>query len=93
VLLYLPDPARVGDGPLRRGEVPFLPNKLSQIELTSDRRVVEVVERDLIVRTSMSAGKTTSAKVVVCLLRGEDLTVAGAKLSGALVGHPLRAGC
>jgi hypothetical protein len=74
------------------GEVTFLPNKLSRIELTSER-MVEVVERDLIVRTSMSAGKTTSAKVLVRLLRGEGLTVAGAKLTGALVGHPLRAGC
>ena len=74
------------------GEVAFLPNKLSRIELTSDR-MVEVVETDLIVGISMSAGKTTSAKVIVRLLRGEGLTVAGAKLTGALVGHPLRAGC
>jgi molybdopterin-guanine dinucleotide biosynthesis protein len=63
------------------GEVAFLPNKLSRIELTSDR-MVEVVETDLIVGISMSAGKTTLAKVIVRLLRGEDLTVARAKLPG-----------
>jgi hypothetical protein len=37
----------------------------------------------LLVGTSMSAGKTTSAKVIVRLLRGEGLAVAGAKLTGA----------
>jgi hypothetical protein len=37
----------------------------------------------LLVGTSMSAGKTTSAKVIVRLLREAGLTVVGAKLTGA----------
>ena len=37
----------------------------------------------LLVGTSMSAGKTTSAKVIVRLLKGEGLAVVGAKLTGA----------
>lgn len=37
----------------------------------------------LLVGTSMSAGKTTSAKVIVRLLRQEGLSVVGAKLTGA----------
>ncbi len=37
----------------------------------------------LIVGTSMSAGKTTTAKVVVRLLKGMDLKVVGAKVTGA----------
>ncbi|MEW6636329.1 MAG: hypothetical protein AB1425_05885 [Actinomycetota bacterium] len=37
----------------------------------------------LLIGTSMSAGKTTSAKVIVRLLREKGLTVIGAKLTGA----------
>lgn len=37
----------------------------------------------LLVGTSMSAGKTTSAKVIIRLLRQEGLAVVGAKLTGA----------
>jgi hypothetical protein len=37
----------------------------------------------LLVGTSISAGKTTSAKVIVRLLKGEGLAVVGAKLTGA----------
>ena len=37
----------------------------------------------LIVGTSMSAGKTTSARAIVRLLREDGLTVIGAKLTGA----------
>ena len=37
----------------------------------------------LLVGTSMSAGKTTSAKVIVRLLREAGLVVVGAKLTGA----------
>jgi len=37
----------------------------------------------LLVGTSMSAGKTTSAKVIVRLLREAGLTIVGAKLTGA----------
>jgi hypothetical protein len=37
----------------------------------------------LLVGTSMSAEKTTSAKVIVRLLKGEGLAVVGAKLTGA----------
>jgi len=37
----------------------------------------------LLIGTSMSAGKTTSAKVIVRLLREAGLTVVGAKLTGA----------
>ena len=51
--------------------------------------VREVPEREfglpvvLLVGTSMSAGKTTSAKVIVRLLREAGLAVVGAKLTGA----------
>jgi hypothetical protein len=51
--------------------------------------VQDVPEREfglpvvLLVGTSMSAGKTTSAKVIVRLLREAGLTVVGAKLTGA----------
>ena len=51
--------------------------------------VQDVPEREfglpvvLLVGTSMSAGKTTSAKVIVRLLREAGLAVVGAKLTGA----------
>jgi hypothetical protein len=51
--------------------------------------VPSVLERELelpvvlLIGTSMSAGKTTSAKAIIRLLRGAGLEVVGAKLTGA----------
>ena len=62
---------------------------ISEKKATMRDYAPEVPEREfelpvvLLVGTSMSAGKTTSAKVIVRLLREAGLVVVGAKLTGA----------